>query len=72
MIENKDIIVIGIQPWDIPIGSNCKDIAKQFSKENRVLYVNNPISYIDFFNKYAYKINAFNSIDSANSWLNRI
>ena len=49
MIENKDIIVIGIQPWDIPIGSNCKDIAKQFSKENRVLYVNNPISYIDFF-----------------------
>lgn len=29
-------------------------------------------SYIDFFNKYAYKINVFNSIDSANSWLNRI
>ncbi len=48
MIKNKDIIVVGIQPWDIPIGSNCKDIAKQFSKDNRVLYVNNPISYIDF------------------------
>jgi len=29
-------------------------------------------SYIDFFNNYAYKINVFNSIDSANSWLNRI
>ncbi|WP_172675941.1 glycosyltransferase [Croceitalea dokdonensis] len=48
MMENKDIVVVGIQPWDIPIGSNCKDIATQFAQGNRVLYVNNPISYIDF------------------------
>jgi glycosyltransferase involved in cell wall biosynthesis len=43
-IENRDIIVVGIQPWDIEIGSNCKDIAAEFSKHNRVLYINNPIS----------------------------
>lgn len=43
-IENRDIVVVGIQPWDIEIGSNCKDIAREFSKNNRVLYVNNPVS----------------------------
>jgi hypothetical protein len=48
MIKNRDIVIIGLQPWDIEIGSNCKDIAIEFSKTNRVLYVNNPINYIDF------------------------
>ncbi|MCF8380753.1 MAG: glycosyltransferase [Bacteroidales bacterium] len=43
MIKNKDIVVIGIQPWDIKIGSNCKNIATEFSKNNRVLYVNAPL-----------------------------
>ena len=43
-IKNRDIVVVGIQPWDIEIGSNCKDIATEFSKHNRVLYINNPIS----------------------------
>lgn len=43
MISGRDIIVIGIQAWDIPIGSNCKNIAAEFSKNNRVLYVNPPL-----------------------------
>jgi glycosyltransferase involved in cell wall biosynthesis len=43
MIKGKDIIVIGIQPWDIEIGSNCKNIAIEFAKHNRVLYVNGPL-----------------------------
>lgn len=43
MIKNRDIIVIGIQAWDIEIGSNCKNIATEFSKHNRVLYVNPPL-----------------------------
>ena len=43
MIKNKDIIVIGIQAWDIEIGSNCKNIALEFAKHNRVLYVNPPM-----------------------------
>ena len=43
MIKGKDIIVVGIQAWDIEIGSNCKNIALEFSKNNRVLYVNPPM-----------------------------
>ncbi len=43
MIKNKDIIITGIQSWDIDIGSNCKNIAIEFAKYNRVLYVNSPL-----------------------------
>ncbi len=43
MGERKDIIVVGLQPWDIGIGSNCKNIAIEFAKKHRVLYVNSPI-----------------------------
>jgi glycosyltransferase involved in cell wall biosynthesis len=46
MIKNRDIIVIGIQPWDIEIGSNCKNIALEFARHNRVLYVNAPLDRI--------------------------
>ena len=37
MIKGKDIIVVGIQAWDIEIGSNCKNIALEFSQNNRVI-----------------------------------
>ena len=43
MIKNRDIIIVGQQPWDVEIGSNCKNIAIEFSKNNRVLYVNSPL-----------------------------
>ncbi len=43
---NNDIIIIGQQPWDTEIGSNCKNIALEFSKTNRVLYVNSPLDRI--------------------------
>lgn len=43
ILNNRDIIIVGQQPWDIPIGSNCKDLALEFSKNNRVLYVNAPL-----------------------------
>jgi glycosyltransferase involved in cell wall biosynthesis len=43
MIKDKDIIVVGIQAWDIEIGSNCKNIALEFAKNNRVIYVNPPM-----------------------------
>lgn len=42
----NDIIIIGQQPWDTEIGSNCKDIAIEFSKTNRVLYINSPLDRI--------------------------
>jgi len=41
-----DIIIIGQQPWDTEIGSNCKNIALELSKTNRVLYVNSPLDRI--------------------------
>jgi hypothetical protein len=46
MLKNRDIVVMGIQPWDIEIGSNCKNIALEFARYNRVLYVNNPLDRI--------------------------
>ncbi|MEM8998912.1 MAG: glycosyltransferase [Bacteroidota bacterium] len=46
MISNRDIIVMGIQAWDIEIGSNCKNIAVEMAKHNRVLYVNPPLDRI--------------------------
>lgn len=39
-MQGKDIIITGLQSWDIQIGSNCKNIASEFAKQNRVLYVN--------------------------------
>ncbi len=46
MIKGRDIIVVGIQAWDIEIGSNCKNIAVEFSRHNRVIYVNPPLDRI--------------------------
>jgi teichuronic acid biosynthesis glycosyltransferase TuaH len=45
-IKNRDIIVVGQQPWDTEIGSNCKNIAVEFAKQNRVLYVNSALDRI--------------------------
>lgn len=49
MIKNRDIIVMGIQAWDIEIGSNCKNIASEMARHNRVLYVNPPMDRISKF-----------------------
>ena len=45
-IVGRDIVIVGLQPWDTEIGSNCKNIALEFSKLNRVLYVNSPLDRI--------------------------
>ncbi len=42
-MQGRDIIVHGLQSLDSKIGSNCINIAYQFAKNNRVLYVNYPI-----------------------------
>ena len=34
-MENKNIIITGIQAWDIEIGSNCKNIALELSKKKQ-------------------------------------
>ncbi|MEM1336758.1 MAG: glycosyltransferase [Bacteroidota bacterium] len=46
MIKGQHIIVMGIQAWDIEIGSNCKNIALEMAKNNTVLYVNPPMDRI--------------------------
>jgi teichuronic acid biosynthesis glycosyltransferase TuaH len=43
MLKDKDIIMVANQPWDDLLGSNCKNIGLELSKENRVLYVNPPL-----------------------------
>lgn len=49
MIKGQDIVVVGLQPWDISIGSNCKNIAMELAKNNRVLYVNPSLDRSTFF-----------------------
>ncbi|MDQ6479911.1 glycosyltransferase [Dyadobacter sp. LHD-138] len=44
-----DIIITGQQAWDVEIGSNCKNIALEFSKIHRVLYVNSPLDRISLW-----------------------
>lgn len=43
MITGKQFVFAGMQPWDITIGSNAKDIALEISKLNQVLYINTPL-----------------------------
>lgn len=45
-LNGRDIIIVGQQPWDTTIGSNCKNIAIEWSKNNRILYVNSPLDRI--------------------------
>jgi teichuronic acid biosynthesis glycosyltransferase TuaH len=43
MDKSRDFVIIGLSPWYIDIGSNCKSIARQLSLFHRVLYVNMPL-----------------------------
>jgi glycosyltransferase involved in cell wall biosynthesis len=43
LIQGRDIVIVGLQAWDVDIGSNCKNIAEEFARHNRVLYVNPPL-----------------------------
>lgn len=44
MIENRNIIVFGLQPFDVDIGSTCKYTAIELSKKNNILFVNYPLN----------------------------
>lgn len=43
MRKNYDYVIVGLQPWYTSIGSNCKNIATELAKNNRVLYINSPL-----------------------------
>lgn len=49
MKKGRDFIITGLQSWDIPIGSNAIDIAKEIAVDNRVLYVNSPLDMMTIF-----------------------
>lgn len=59
-MKNRDIIIVGIQPWDIKIGSNCKNIAIEFAKDNRVLYVNSALTRLTAYREKETKKKYFN------------
>lgn len=42
-MKDQNIIMLCQQNWDLGIGSNAKNIAKELAKQNRVLYVNMPL-----------------------------
>jgi len=70
LIKNRDIVIVGQQPWDVEIGSNCKNIAIEFSKHNRVLYVNSPLDRITKLknkndSKVKTRINVINKVADA-------
>ncbi|MCD6112762.1 MAG: glycosyltransferase [Bacteroidales bacterium] len=48
MIENRNIIVFGLQPFDVDIGSTCKYTAIELSKKNNILFVNYPLNRKNF------------------------
>ncbi|HET6255661.1 MAG TPA: glycosyltransferase [Puia sp.] len=43
MDKGTDFVIIGLSPWYIDIGSNCKSIARELSRHHRVLYINMPL-----------------------------
>lgn len=51
MIKDTTIVVFGLQPWDIQIGSNCKNMALELSKRNQVIYVNRPLDRISWLKR---------------------
>ncbi|MEP6583067.1 MAG: glycosyltransferase [Ginsengibacter sp.] len=50
-MENRCVIMFGLQPWDIEIGSNFKNMALEICRTNKVLYVNRPLDRISYFKK---------------------
>ena len=39
-MKNRDFIIISLNPWNTPLNSTSKYVARELSKQNRVLYVN--------------------------------
>ncbi len=42
-MTNQNIIILAQQNWDTPIGTNPRNMALEFARHNRVLYVNMPL-----------------------------
>ena len=51
-MENRCFIMFGLQPWDIEIGSNFKNMAIEISRANKLLYVNRPLDRISYYKNH--------------------
>ncbi|TGE10213.1 glycosyltransferase [Hymenobacter fodinae] len=51
-MNNQNIIIVSQQSWDTTIGINSRNLAKEFSKTNRVLYVNLPLDINTLLRSY--------------------
>jgi teichuronic acid biosynthesis glycosyltransferase TuaH len=50
-MNNFDIVIVAVQSWDFEIGSNARNIALEFAKNHRVLYVNPPLDWISWIRR---------------------
>lgn len=50
-MKDRDIVIVALQSWDFEIGSNARNIAREFAKSNRVMYVNPPLDRITRYRK---------------------
>ncbi len=48
-MEDRCVIMFGLQPWDIEIGSNFKNMAMEISGANKVLYINRPLDRVNYY-----------------------
>lgn len=54
MVDKKtDVVIFTLSRWDSPISSPSLALAKEFSKNNRVFYIDHPYSYKDFFSLFS-------------------
>jgi len=53
MNRSVDIIILSLARWDSPYSSMSFSLAKEFSKNNRVFFIDHPFSIKDFMNPYS-------------------
>ena len=49
MLDSYDFVMVSLQAWDKPIGSNARDIASELARTHRVLFVSPPIDWATRF-----------------------
>lgn len=55
MRKERDIIILGLSRWDNIYSSTIYSLGKEFSKNNRVFYIDNPFTWKDFISNYKTK-----------------
>ncbi|RAW01353.1 glycosyltransferase [Pseudochryseolinea flava] len=50
--DSMDIIMLALPRWDGDYSSTAYSLAKEFSRDHRVFYVDNPFTLKDFFSNY--------------------